>query len=224
VLINVIFASVSVIWFWVATEAQLGSLLPSLRSASASNSLMSWFLVVLFSVNILQIVLIYARGRTISTFGPNVSRQRRSYRVAIGKIWPSLLAIIEIFTFRILWSGYQIHSVVPGSAVSLVELLQAYGGALLIFGWLSWVNRRTVRSMSRVFGASLEPVVALRSDGLLVLGDGHAIPMASPIQWPQRRAGRLKVVTTYIDGEGRDVYVTEDGDTYYAPQERGQQK
>jgi hypothetical protein len=60
-----------------------------------------------------------------------MSRQRRSYRIAIGKVWPSVAAAIEILIFLMLWSGYQIHSATPSSGASLVELLQAYGGALL---------------------------------------------------------------------------------------------
>jgi hypothetical protein len=154
VLINVLVASVSVIWFWVATEAQLGSWLPSLRSGGASNSLTSWLLASLFAINVLQLCFIYARGRTLANSSPDISQQRRSYRVAIGKVWPSVAAFIEILIFRMLWSGYQIHSVTPNSGASIVGLLQAYGGALLIFGWLSWVNRKTVRSMSRVFGGT----------------------------------------------------------------------
>jgi hypothetical protein len=218
VLANMLVAVFAVTWCWAAIQERLPSWLPGVRQDSAT-PLVLWFLGFLLVINVSQIVLIAVRGRGLahdSRKGP----RSRTYRVAIGKVWPPLSAAAEIAAFRVIWNIYQLS----GSAVKFHFLLvvQAYGVAIIIFAGLSWVNRVTVQILSKLLHASLVPVIAVSENRRIVLSDGSSFCPGQIKDWPARRWGVARIVTTTSDCEGKDVYVTVDGDFYYPKKAREQ--
>jgi hypothetical protein len=211
VLTNMLVASILVTWCWESIQQRLPSWLPGVRPESAA-PLVLWFLGFVTAVNILQISFIAIRGRGVAQ-DSTVGSRSRSFRVAIGKVWPPLSAALEIAAFRVIWNAFQLS----GSAVKIHFLIvvQAYGVALIIFGGLSWVNRMTVQILSKLLHASLVPVIGVSGNWRVVLSDGSSFSPGRINDWPARRWGVAKIVATTTDSEGNDVYVTVDGDFYY---------
>jgi len=207
-LLHALSSGLLVIWFWAGTRQMASPTLPALHSHAETYLFLSVFALALTCVDFIffgWIVLGLGSTARQATTGT------RNGRVASGTKLAQTVAVIEVISFRLIWSLFQTH---PNAGVSPsltpVVNFEIVGALLVTVGLIAWMNRGMYRRIALYRGESLEPVVAITRDGALLLADGSTIPMLASIIWPKRK---VKVVAVSAESGMGEIYITEDGES-----------
>jgi hypothetical protein len=205
------------VWYWVSIKEQKPSSLPNLANQSSLGHFIANYFSVLLVIQYAYLVwIVWTISRADSIEAQSRQGTRRD-RLVIGSVTPLILSAMEVLVFRLMWNSIQIHNgVTSGMTLDPLVDLQSIALFLLMVGWLKWILQKLTKWVPEAIGTSLEPVVGVRSDGLLVLADGRTIASHPVMAWPIKGIGRSRVVGVVPGPDGHDVLITDKGDRFTA--------